>query len=197
MRLPNDAHTSRPWRIHELTRDFHVEDVWALPTPGGPADFPRLVDLVVSLDPMRSRSGVVRALFGIRTKLGELLRWDGPDSGLGSRVPAVGDRLPADLRDGPSGPPPKALPFTPLYMTDEEWAAEIANQTVHGVLHLGWVPDGDNYRGQLAILVKRNGLLGAAYMAAIAPFRHLIVYPVALREFGERWRRGGAPAPSE
>ena len=36
MRLPNTAHTSRPWRIHELTRDFRLEDVWALPTPGGP-----------------------------------------------------------------------------------------------------------------------------------------------------------------
>ena len=35
MRLPNVAHTSRPWRIHELARDFRVEDVWALPTPGG------------------------------------------------------------------------------------------------------------------------------------------------------------------
>ncbi|MDF2703344.1 MAG: hypothetical protein K0S10_2290, partial [Rubrobacteraceae bacterium] len=31
MRLPNTAHTSRPWRIHELTRDFRLEDVWALP----------------------------------------------------------------------------------------------------------------------------------------------------------------------
>jgi hypothetical protein len=43
MRLPNTAHTSGPWRIHELTRDFRLEDVWALPTPGGPDDFPRLV----------------------------------------------------------------------------------------------------------------------------------------------------------
>jgi hypothetical protein len=29
MRLPNSAHTSRPWRIHEFTRDFRLEDVWA------------------------------------------------------------------------------------------------------------------------------------------------------------------------
>ena len=43
MRLPNTAHTFRPWRIHEFTRDFRLEDVWALPTPGGPDDFPRLV----------------------------------------------------------------------------------------------------------------------------------------------------------
>ena len=43
MRLPSSAHSSRPWRIHELTRDFRLEDVWALPTPGGPDDFPRLM----------------------------------------------------------------------------------------------------------------------------------------------------------
>jgi hypothetical protein len=31
MRLPESAHTSRPWRIYELTRDFRLEDVSALP----------------------------------------------------------------------------------------------------------------------------------------------------------------------
>jgi Protein of unknown function (DUF2867) len=40
------------------------------------------------------------------------------------------------------------------------------------------VPDGtDGYRGQMAVLVKPNGLLGIGYMAVIRPFRHLIVYP--------------------
>ena len=56
---------------------------------------------------------------------------------------------------------------------------------MHGVMHLGWVPDeAGGYRGQMAVLVKPNGLLGTAYMAAIAPFRHLIVYPPAIREVG-------------
>ena len=53
MRLPTTAHTSRPWRIHELTGDFQLEDVWALPTPGGPDDFPRLVHAFASADPRR------------------------------------------------------------------------------------------------------------------------------------------------
>ena len=43
MRLPDSVHTSRPWRVHELVSDFRLEDVRALPTPGGPDDFPRLV----------------------------------------------------------------------------------------------------------------------------------------------------------
>jgi len=132
MRLPNRAHTIQPWRIHELTPDFRVEDVWELPTPGGPEDFPRLVELVTSLDPERGSSGAVRALCAIRWKVGELLGWDDPEAGLGSRVPTLRDRLPADLRDAPSAPGTDALPFSPLYLIDDEWAAEIANRTMHG-----------------------------------------------------------------
>ena len=50
-------------------------------------------------------------------------------------------------------------------------------------MHLGWVPDGaDGYRGQMAVLVKPKGLLGEVYMAAIRPFRHLIIYPATMRQ---------------
>jgi Protein of unknown function (DUF2867) len=191
MRLPNTEHTSRPWRIHELTRDFRLEDVWALPTPGGQDDFPRLVRLTASLDTSQSSSRAVHTLFAIRSKVGGLLGWDGPRAGIGSRVPTLRDRLPADLRDAPPGPDFDALPFSPLYLLDDEWAAEFANRTMHGVMHLGWVPDArGGYRGQMAVLVKPNGLFGTGYMAAIRPFRHLIVYPPLIREFGRTWRAG-------
>jgi hypothetical protein len=189
MRLPNSAHTARPWRIHELTRDFRLEDVWALPTPGGPDEFPRLVQSAAALDTSQSPSRAARALWAIRWKLGEVLGWDDPDSGVGARVPTLRDRLPADLRDAPCGPGFGVLPFTPLYLLDDEWAAESANRTMHGVIHLGWVPDGaGGYHGQMAIYVKPNGLFGNAYMAAIRPFRHLIVYPPMLRQVERAWR---------
>ena len=188
MRLPNTAHTSRPWRIHELTPEFRLEDVWALQTPGGPDDFHRLVQAIAAGDPARGSPRAARALWAIRWKLGELLGWDRPQTGLGSRTPTLRDRLPTDLRNAP-GPDFEALPFTPLYLIDDEFAAEIANRTMHGVLHLGWVPDGTGgYRGQMAVLVNPNGLLGRTYMAAIRPFRHLIVYPPTLREIERRWR---------
>jgi hypothetical protein len=198
MRLPNTAHTSRPWRIHEITRDFRLEDVWALPTPGGPDDLPRLVQQISSGEASQGPSRAARALWAIRWKIGELLGWDGPDADLGSRVPTLRDRLPADLRDAPSGPDFDALPFSSLYLLDDEFAAEIANRTVHGVMHLGWVPDQTGgYRGQMAVLVKPNGLLGTAYMAAIGPFRHLIVYPSLMRQIGRKWRAlAGDPPPA-
>jgi hypothetical protein len=43
----------------------------------------------------------------------------------------------------------------------------------------------------MAVYVKPNGAFGRAYLAAIRPFRHAIVYPAMLREFGRRWAREG------
>jgi uncharacterized protein DUF2867 len=190
MMLPDTAHNSRPWRIHEIAPDFRLEDVWALPTPGGPDDFPRLVRQFASADPSRSLPRPARALWALRWKIGKLLGWDDEDDGIGSRVPTLRDRLPADLRDTPPGPDSDSLPFTSVYLLDDEWAAEIANRTMHGVMHVGWVPDGDGgYRGQMAVLVKPNGRLGTAYMSAIRPFRHLIVYPPLMQVIGREWRQ--------
>ena len=193
MRLPASAHRLQPWRIHEIAYDFRVLDVWALPTPGGPEDFPRLVQLMNSIDPSQSSSAVVRSLFAARQKLGDVLGWDGPETGVGSRVASLRDRLATDVRDEVRLPEFGALPAIPLYLTGDEFAAEVANRTVHGVLHLGWVQDGiDDYRGQLAILVKPNGLLGQAYVGAIGPFRHLLVYPAMMRAIELVWRAGTA-----
>ncbi len=164
MKLPKSAHTSRHWQIDALRPELEVEDVWALPTPGGPDDFPRLVELVESYSPARDSSAPVRALFALRYKLGEVFGWDGdPDSGGG---------------------------FNEALRTENEWALQISNATVDGVLHLGWVSDeasAGGYRGQMAVLVKPKGLFGSAYMAAIKPFRHLIVYPTMLRDLERGW----------
>ena len=195
MRLADTAFTSRPWRIHEIAPDFELEDVWELPGAGGPDDFPLLVEMITSTDPSKGPSGPARALWAIRWKLGELLGLDDPDAGLGSRVPTLRDRLPVDLR-GADRPEFDALPFSVLYLTDDEFAAEIANRTVHAVMHIGWVPDGgDRHHAQMAVLVKPNGRLGRLYMVAIRPFRHVLVYPRMLSEIDRRWRdRAAQPA---
>ena len=186
MPLPHAAHLTRPWRIHEIVPDFRLEDVWLLPTPGRADEFPILVEGFASADPAEALSGAARALWSLRWKLGDLFGMDGPSSGLGSRVTTLRERLPDDLRPA-AGPEFETLPFTSLYLTDDEFAAEIANQTMHGVLHLGWVADGSGYRGQMAVYVRPNGLLGNAYMASIKPFRYLVVYPQMLRAMELRW----------
>ncbi|UYM07432.1 DUF2867 domain-containing protein [Solicola gregarius] len=192
-RIPDREHTSRPWRIHEITQDFRLYDVWALPTPGGPDDFPKLVRQVRDGDTAENPSWIARALFSIRWKLGALLGWDDDEDGVGARVPTLCDRLPEDLREGAAGPGFDRLPFSPLYLIDDEFAAEMANKTVHGVMHLSWVPDDSGgFRGQMAVLVRPNGLFGRAYMAGIGPFRHLLVYPPLMRGIAESWRAGAS-----
>jgi hypothetical protein len=110
MRLPTTAHTSQPWRIHEIAHDFRVEDVWALPTPGGPGDFARLMGVATSTDPERGSSAIVRALFAIRWKLGELLGWEHRGSGTGARTPSRGRRRCAtgSPRICATAPPPRS-----------------------------------------------------------------------------------------
>jgi Protein of unknown function (DUF2867) len=184
MRLPDTAHSERPWRIHQIAPDFRVEDVWQLRWHGGPGDFPRLVAMIAGADPARGGSRAVRALFALRERMGGVLGWDDVTTG-----PTVADRLPEDLRRVPA-PGFDGVPFESLYLLDDEFAAEIANRTMHGILHLGRVPDeAGGFRAQMAVLVRPNGRLGRVYMAAIKPFRHLIVYPALLRQWERSWKK--------
>ena len=185
MRLPNTAHTSRPWRIHELTDDFRLEDVWALPgwsarttSPGWCSSSSRSTRRTRPPAPSArsSRSGGSSASSSAGT-----LRT--PASALGCQPSATGcRRICATPHPGRASDCSRSRS---LYLIDDEWAAEIANRTMHGVVHIGRVRDEAGcYRAQLAVLVKPNGRLGTAYMAAIKPFRHLIVYPSLMRELG-------------
>jgi hypothetical protein len=145
--------------------------------------------MIVSQDVSRSASRAVRWLFAIRWRLGELLGWDDPALATEARSATLRERLPVDLRTT-AVPEFAALPFNALYVLDDEFAAETANRTMHGVMHLGWVPDGaGGFHGQMAVLVKPNGLMGTAYMATIRPFRRLIVYPALMAQIERAWRR--------
>jgi hypothetical protein len=202
MRLPNAAHESGPWRIREIAPDFTLEDVWALPVHGSAEDFAALVELATSSDPATLSSRPARILWDVRDRLGswfDLGRISAPvdaaESADGRRLPIPGkretslaERLPADLRDSAADVQFKSLPFKALYLTDTEFAGELSNQTVHGVMHLGWVDQGEGrYQGQMAVYVKPRGALGKAYMELIKPFRHWIVYPALMRQMERTW----------
>jgi Protein of unknown function (DUF2867) len=194
MRLSNIEHESHGWRIAEIAPDFRLEDAWALPAQGGAGDFATLLEVIASLDPARAGSCATRALFSIRYRLGEWLGWD--DAPRPLAIPDATDsslsaRLPDDLRDTAAGPQLRSrdVAFTTLFRTDDEWAAELSNRTVHAVLQLAWVEKGEGlYQGRMGVYVKPRGRLGAAYMALIAPFRHRVVYPAMMREIEGAWK---------
>jgi Protein of unknown function (DUF2867) len=208
MRLPNAAHESHPWRIREIAPDFILEDVWALPAFGGAGDFQALLELMASSDPANSSSLPTRVLWRVRDCLGSLFdlgRISAPsDNGEGDgagklSIPgtsetSLAERLPDDLRGTAADLDFGSLPFVPLYRTEDEFAAELSNRTVHAAMHLAWVDrGGDRYQGQMAVYVKPRGTFGRGYMALIKPFRHWIVYPALMRQTERAWLKLGCP----
>ena len=205
MRVPNSTHESRSWRIQEIAPDFTVEDVWALPVHGRADEFQSLLDVMGSLDPAHSGSFATRTLWRVRDclgrafGLGRIAAANDPDGDHGDvelSIPGTTEtsliaRLPQDLRDtAPSDAGP--VPFVPVYRTDDEYAAEISNRTVHAVMHLAWVGQDDgSYRGQMTVYVKPRGQLGKGYMAFIKPFRHWLVYPELMRLIERAWNARG------
>jgi hypothetical protein len=191
MRLPNSDHESRPWRIAEIAPDFRLEDVWALPAQGGPEDFGALLEVMASLDPAHGESAATRVLFSIRYRVGGWFGWDEAGRELaipGNAETTLSARLPVDLRNTATDLDRSSYGFRPLYRTDDEWAAELSNRTVHAVMHLAWVENAkDRYQGQMRVYVKPRGRFGAAYMALIRPFRHRVVYPALMRQIERVW----------
>ncbi len=123
---------------------------------------PRLVSKATSGAPEDGASAVGRVLWAIRWKLGALLGWDDEDRA--PERPTLRDRLPADLRNGPSGPGFEEKPFTPVYLLEDEFAAEIVNRTVHGIMH----PRLGRGRGRGRRLARADGCLREPQRAAWA-----------------------------
>jgi hypothetical protein len=158
--------------------------------------------MAVSFDPANAESLPTRVLWRVRDRLGSWLDLGrisapvdgGRDDGAG-KLPIPGksetsltDRLPDDLLGTAADLDFGSLPFVPLYRTDVEFAAEISNRTVHGVMHLAWVDQGEGrYQGQMAVYVKPRGLFGKGYMALIKPFRYWIVYPALMSQIERAW----------
>ena len=165
-RLDPAAHTGSSWRAHALFDDFALEDVWRLPMSGGPEDFDACVDLVSQLDRVTTGPVLVRALFAARRVAEPFPRADATTRAA-ARNDLLRGRLPEDLRatSVPSLLGGRSFPgvaVTPLYKTGREWAVAIASGPVDGILHVGWIADGWEHRGQLAVLVDRGADLDAA-----------------------------------
>ena len=210
MRRPNASHVERDWRVHSLAHDFELLDVWRYPV-AAPSDVPFIAFLAFMAETQAelvSGSGPAAALFKLRGLLGRLFRWDDEDDkeklGTTKRVATdtIRDRLdPADAEDvkaalGMMGD--RGTNFSPLYLTDEETLSEIANATVHALMHLGRVSNADGtWSPEMAVYVKPKGRFGGFYMKLIGPFRHAIVYPAMMCAAERRWPAFLAARPWE
>lgn len=193
-RLRPETHSALPWRLHEIASDFELVDAWALPAEGSRDQFPLLLSTVANLPaPTKEESPASAALFEIRRRLGKRFGWDdskstGPLPIPGCSETTLRQRLPADLVPASDDGFGARANFRPVFVLDDEAAVEVSNALLHAILHLGWVEQHDGtYRGQMGIYVKHRGAKSRLYMQAIAPFRHLIVYPSLLRRIRKSW----------
>ena len=198
MRISNEVHLQEPWLIHTLVGDFTLVDVWAMPAISGDEEaFGRVIEMAAQFNPANAESAPTRFLWWVRDRLGERFNLGRISTTAsaedrlpipGTREYSLADRLPDNQRGSANGVRFEHLPFVPLYRAKREFAAEISNQTVHGVMHLAWAHrDGDSHEARMAVYVKPRGRFGRAYMAFIKPFRYLIVYPALERQLEHIW----------
>jgi hypothetical protein len=205
------AHRARRWRVHTLAPDFELLDLWEVPLDADPshgetfAEFLRVflasgADLwpVYRLRPTSfadavhaARLGGALALLRFRRVIGLLLRLDA-DRASPSRLPRRARPRPPRRRRPRRRHRPLAVPvgsaFEPVYAFAEEALLEIANRTIHALLHLSWVAAPNGHRTVvLAIYVKSRGWQSRAYLALIRPFRHLVVYPAWIAHLTRTW----------
>ena len=207
MRLPNSAHESHPWRIHEIVPDFTLEDVWALPAQGGAEDFQDAARAGGSSDPANAESAPdplpLAACATASACWFDLGQISAPDEGDGDAGRAADPRhrrdLPAPTACRPTCAAPRRTSTSARCPSCRSTAPtsrpppRSRTRPCTGSLHLAWVDQGDGrYQGQMAVYVKPRGRFGKAYMALIKPFRYLIVYPALTRQTERMWETRAA-----
>ena len=193
-RIDPALHADPAWHIHAVANDFVLIDAWRLPVAGAGEDFGEFMDMFLSLDLAdNEQSAASNLLFAARSKLGEVFGWD--DEVLTQPIPgcvetSLRDRLPLDLLESAAGVDDSQSEFRIVYQTEAEALVELSNSTVHAAVHFAWVPvEGANHVAQMGIYTKTRGRFGGAYMIAIAPFRHYVVYPALMRRLESAWKQ--------
>jgi hypothetical protein len=186
MRITAAEFRTRPLRVHELLRDVPLEDAWAVPLSDGGAGR-TVADVRAMLGAGRTAApAVVRGLFWLRRFLGSLFGWDRARPGW--RGESFADRLsPEDRSRSLVVPGTPDGQFSILYRFEDEQLSELRNATVHGFLSLSLQPTAGGYVAYLGIFVKPVSRFTGLYMAAIKPFRRLIVYPTLIRTVQRAW----------
>jgi hypothetical protein len=181
-----------PLRVHQFLADVPVHDVWAVDLPRPRAGITLEEFSRVASEQIFTPTPVVRGLLELRLLIGRHFGWDCPRPSPGAG-PTFADRLtdadrarslaPAGVREGPNGL------FRVVYRFENEKLVELINRTVHAAALSALVESADSYRFYFAVYVRSVGPLTPFYMAAIDPFRKLIVYPSLLRSVRANWDR--------
>jgi len=203
--LDKKAHYSYPWKVHEIAQDFELLDVWEFPILADKTknqDFSLFLK-VMQQPPQNSIASffaikylISRLLVYLRVYLGEMFDLDKNMNTLpipGCKETSLKDRLSLEdqkkslAETSDRGVDNKSI-WRTVYLYENEMLTELSNDTVHALMHFGWVHKSGNYfTARLAVYAKPRGNLGVFYMKLIMPFRQMIVYPALMKDIKNRW----------
>ena len=186
MRLDPSEFGARPLRAHALLHDVPLEDAWAVPLSDGGAG--RTIEDVrtTMVAGFGAAPAVVQGLFWLRTRAGALFGWDRQRGAWSAE--SYTDRLsPADRAKSLVAPGTPDGHFRLLYQFEDEQLSELRNSTVHAFMSLSMRPAPGGYLAYLGVFVRPVSRFTGLYMAAIKPFRRLIVYPALIRTMQKAW----------
>ena len=198
MRIDPGEFRARPLRVHALLHDVPLEDAWAVPLLGGGAGRTILDLRAVMVAGREAAPAIVNGLFWLRGRIGALFGWDQQRPAWNAESYA-GRLSPADRAQSLVAAGTADGSFSLLYRFEDEQLGELRNATVHAFLSLSIRPTPNGYLAYLGVFVRPVHRFTGLYMAAIAPFRRLVVYPAVIRRMQRVWaeRYGGAAAGVE
>jgi hypothetical protein len=176
-----------PLHGHTLMADVALRDAWVVDLPSPHAGITLAEFLQRAGNLFREPPPVVRALLSIRFFVGGLFGWDHEEPCASAE--SFARRLTTEDYARSLAPPgTQDGLFRLVYRFENEQLSEIVNRTVHAGTLYALVETAEGYRLYLGIYVREVSCLTPLYMAAIDPFRKMIVYPALLDGIVDKWR---------
>ncbi|HEY9207287.1 MAG TPA: DUF2867 domain-containing protein [Candidatus Methanoperedens sp.] len=199
--INKETHLARSWKVNTIANDFILWDVWEIPIAANNSkteNFQAFYGIAFeTFRKMQTKTTLVSILFTLRFWMDKIFPLDRNINTLpipGCWETTVKIRLSSqDLEKSKAGKAIKVnntdLEFRPVYLFEDESLHELSNDTVHGLIHIGWIKKNDNYyKATLAIYVIPRGIYGKVYLKLIEPFRRYIVYPGMMKAIKEQWQ---------
>jgi len=175
-----------PLRVHAFLAGVPLHDAWAVDLPRTRGGITLAEFLRRTGNLFQRPSAAVKALLSVRFFVGGVFGWDRATPGSVSE--SFAQRLTDEDRArslAPAGMPDGL--FRIVYRFENEQLDEVVNRTVHAGALSALVEADVGYRFYFAVYVREVSPFTPLYMAAIDPFRKLIVYPELLRGVSAQW----------
>ena len=186
----NNEFEKLPLAAHEFLAGVPLHSLRRLDLPGGRKGMSILdIKEVLGFDTEKLDIGFFsKILFALRGAIGWVFRWDF-DEKLIESVSYL-SRLTARQRAESMVDPGKTEGISRvLYCSENEFAAEIINHTVHCFWVMAIEEKADGYAFWMAIYVKKLNWFTPVYMTLVTPMLKGIIYPSMEKSILRNWKK--------